>query len=320
MEMTSAIPAIEEGKQAVAGYTHEIEEANAAIAELMSGSTDMTTPEGLETARKFMSDLAAGMPANSPVEERTVAGVPVRIFVPESVNGVYLHIHGGGFVLGVAAMNDVSNADIAKQCNVAVVSVDYRLAPEHRYPAGPDDCEAVARWLVENSEKEFGASKLTIGGESAGASLAATTLLRVRDRVGAIERFVCANLSYGVYDLTGSPSARNAGDDSLVLSRADMEGFGKLYIGDEDLEKRFSGDISPLYANLDGLPPALFTVGGIDPLVDDSLFMAARWQVAGNDSEISYFPDCPHGFDMFPTQAAKVARARQLDWMSSHLV
>ncbi|MFZ0666214.1 MAG: alpha/beta hydrolase [Acidimicrobiales bacterium] len=317
--MTSAIPAIEEGEQAVAGHMDEIKEANAAIAELMGGTIDMATPEGLETARKFMSDLATGMPANFPVEERSVAGVPVRIFVPQSVKGVYLHIHGGGFVLGVAAMNDVSNADIAKQCNVAVVSVDYRLAPEHPYPAGPDDCEAVANWVVENADKEFGASKILIGGESAGASLAATTLLRVRDRIGAIDRFVCANLSYGVYDLTGSPSARNAADDSLVLSRADMEAFGQLYIGDNDLEKRFSGDISPLYANLDGLPPALFTIGGIDPLLDDSLFMAARWQVAGNHSEISYFPDCPHGFDMFPTQAAKVARARQLDWMSTHL-
>jgi acetyl esterase len=248
-------------------------------------------------------------------EVRSIAGIPVRIFVPEDVRGVYLHMHGGGFAIGVAAMNDVSNAEIARTCKVAVVSVDYRLAPEHPYPAGPDDCEAVANWVVENAQAEFGASRLLVGGESAGGSLAATTLLRVRDHIGAVDRFVGANLVYGVYDMTGTPSQHRAPVDSIVLRSSEMEAFGMLYLGDADLATRFSGDVSPLYADLSGLPPALFTVGGIDPLLDDSLFMAARWQAAGSYAELAYYPECPHGFDLFPTKAGAVARARELEWL-----
>jgi acetyl esterase len=315
--MTSAIPAIEQGERELASHMDELRAANATLAELMSGTLDMETPEGLATARKFLADMMTATAPSIPVDTRTVAGVPVRIFVPETVKGVYLHIHGGGFVIGIAAMNDVSNAEIAKKCDLAVVSVDYRLAPEHPFPAGPDDCEAVARWVIDNAESEFGASKIVVGGESAGGSLAATTVLRTRDRIGAIDRIAGANLVYGAYDLAGTPSSRNSSEDSLVLHRSDMEAFGRLYLGDDNLETRFSPEVSPLYADLSGLPPALFTVGGLDPLLDDSLFMAARWQAAGNYAELAYYPECPHGFDMFPTKAAMIAHARQTDWLSA---
>ncbi len=151
--MTSAVPAIDAGWKELSGNLDEQREANIAVAKIMSGSMlDMETPEGLAVARKFLEDLAAGgaAPEIEP-ELRTVNGVPVRIFVPEiqKIRGVYLHIHGGGWAVGTASMNDASNAEIAKKLGVAAVSVDYRLAPEHPYPAGPDDCEAAARWLVE---------------------------------------------------------------------------------------------------------------------------------------------------------------------------
>jgi len=154
-------------------------------------------------------------------------------------------------------------------------------------------------------------------GRVSSGSLAATTVLRARDRIGAIDRIVGANLIYGVYDLAGSPSSRRSTDESLVLHRSDMEAFGRLYLGDDNLETRLSPEVSPLYADLSGLPPALFTVGGLDPLLDDSLFMAARWQAAGNYAELAYFPECPHGFDMFPTKAATIARSRQIDWLKA---
>jgi acetyl esterase/lipase len=97
---------------------------------------------------------------------------------------VYLHIHGGGFMLGRAYQYDEMMAAIAGACQVATVSVDYRLAPEDPYPAGPDDCETAAVWLAENAASEFGTDRLIIGGESAGANLSAVTLLRMRDRHG----------------------------------------------------------------------------------------------------------------------------------------
>jgi acetyl esterase len=303
----------------MAGNLDELRSINGAIGDLMGPPGDMRSPEGLALARSLLKGLLGeAKPAFLP-ELREVAGVPVRIFVPSQIDAVYLHIHGGGFSIGTADMNDMSNAEIANSCNLAVVSVDYRLAPEYPYPAGPDDCEAVANWVVENASREFGRDRILIGGESAGASLAATTLIRVRDHSGAIDRFAGANLVYGVYDLTGTPSSRRSTDDSVVLRRSDMEAFSDLYLGDMGEEERRTGDVSPLYADLSRLVPAIFTIGGADPLLDDSLFMSARWQVAGNESELVYFPECPHGFDMFPTPAAKAARSRQLEWMVAHV-
>jgi acetyl esterase/lipase len=82
------------------------------------------------------------------------------------------------------------------------------------------------------------------------------------------------------------------------------------------IEDRRRADISPLYADLSGLAPALFTVGGADPLLDDTLFMAARWQIAGNEAELGFYPECPHGFDMFPTKASARAHAHQTEWLT----
>ena len=316
MPTMSVIPAIEEGERELADDLQELRETNSVIGDLMGQPGDLATPEGLKAARKFLEDFMTAQAPSTAPDVRSVAGVPVRIFVPEQADAVYLHIHGGGFAIGVAAMNDVSNADISSSCNVAVVSVDYRLAPEHPYPAGPDDCEAVANWLVDHAADEFGTGRLLIGGESAGASLAATTLLRVRDHLDAADRFLGANLVYGVYDLTGTPSTRRSGDDSLILRRSDIEAFGELYLGTMSWEERRHPEVSPLYADLSGLPPALFSVGGVDPLLDDSLFMSARWQTAGNVAELAYYPECPHGFDMFPTKAAARSRARQIGWLS----
>ena len=105
---------------------------------------------------------------------------------------------------------------LADALGIAVVSVDYRLAPEDPCPAGPDDCEAAALWLLENAEGRFGASRLAIGGASSGGNLAMTTLLRLRDR-GLVERFVGVVLVYGAFDLSGrSPGGRRMGEEFLV--------------------------------------------------------------------------------------------------------
>jgi acetyl esterase/lipase len=98
---------------------------------------------------------------------------------------------------------------LATRAHLAVASVDYRLAPEHPFPAGPDDCEAAACWLVEHAQREFGTSRLLIGGESAGGHLSALTLLRMRDRHGAADAFCGANLVFGAFDLGMTPSQRN---------------------------------------------------------------------------------------------------------------
>ncbi len=254
------------------------------------------------------------------VVERTIPGpvgdIPIRVYVPEEVKGVYLHIHGGGFMLGRAHHQDAGNVLLATACKVATVSVDYRLAPEDPHPAGPDDCEAAAVWLSENAVQEFGTERLLIGGESAGANLSAVTLLRMRNRHG-FTGFAGANLVYGGYDLAMTPSAGSFGEDrKLVLTTKTIQWFHDNYVSDD---KRSDPDVSPLYADLYGMPAALFTVGTIDPLLDDSLFMHARWTAAGNNSALAVYPGGIHAFNAFPIEIADLANARIHEFLSGIL-
>jgi len=249
--------------------------------------------------------------------EREIQGsegtVTVRAFIPEDqINGVYLHIHGGGWVLGRAHHRDEDLEEIMSDCNAAVISVDYRLAPEHPYPAAQDDCESVAMWVIDNAMKEFGTEKIAIGGESAGGHLSVSTMIRMRDKHGYSE-FSGANLVYGVYDMSGSPSLRLWGDRNLVLSTPTMNWFFDHYLQNED---RMDPDVSPLYAPLHELAPALFTVGTLDPLLDDTLFMHSRWFASGNPSTLNVYPGATHGFERQPTQLAEKVRSRMRTFIS----
>ena len=206
--------------------------------------------------------------------------VPVRAFIPDDqIDGVYMHIHGGGWVIGGVHHSDKELEEIRDNCNAAVISVDYRLAPENKYPSAQEDCEAVALWIIEHAAKEFGTDRIVIGGESAGAHLSAATMVRLRDKHG-YTGFAGANMLYGVFDLSMTPSCRLWGDRWLVLSTPIMQWFINNYLNDGD--DRTDPDISPLYAALHDLPPALFTVGTADPLLDDTLFMHSRWFASGN--------------------------------------
>jgi acetyl esterase/lipase len=194
------------------------------------------------------------------------------------------------------------------------VSVEYRLAPEDPFPAGPDDCEAAALWLIDAAAKEYGADaaeRLVIGGESAGGHLSALTLLRLRDRLGSVAPFVAANLVFGAFDLSMTPSQLRWGDRNLVLSRPIMAWFYDLFLPGTSVDERRSPTISPLYADLSGMPPALFSVGALDPLLDDSLFMAARWESAGAPAELLVYPESVHGFIAFPGAIAGMANEAQ---------
>ena len=269
--------------------------------------------EETESGKGWMGSFKRLAAAKDRVVSAGDRSVTVRVVVPPEVNGVYLHLHGGGFVLMRAYHFDELLVATAKNCRVAVVSVDYRLAPEHPYPAAADDCETAALWLVENAEKEFGSRKLVIGGESAGANLAAVTLNRMRDKHGFIG-FSGANLVFGCFDLSMTPSHRSWGDRNLIVSTPTSEWFHGHYV--PQVEKRRHPDVSPLYAKLSGLPPALFTVGTLDPLLDDSLFMHARWLAAGNKSELAVYPGGTHMFTAFPLKIAKEANSRIFGFIS----
>jgi acetyl esterase/lipase len=301
-------PALLEHVPEQRAHNQAIMEATAAMADL-----DAASPEGLAWVRAAMAPGGLfGMTAYDFPEVREIPGpagpVPVRVLVPEQVDGVYLHLHGGAMTVGSAASMDPRNWDLARASNVAVVSVDYRLAPEQPFPAGPDDCEAAARWLVEHAADELGTDRLLIGGESAGAYLALLTLLRLRDGGAVPSPFLGADLCYGGYDLTGTPSRRLLA--GKVPYATGDDGNRRLYLGDRTDEECRDPAISPLWADLHDLPPCLVTVGTADWLLDDNLFLASRLAAAGNAVELAVWPEGPHGIEGAPTTMGRLARER----------
>lgn len=299
--------------------SEETRATNARLVELLTGMPEWWEV-GAETIREARRRGEGPFPlpqisARARVREIPARGghkIALRVVAPENPRGVYLHIHGGGWVLGSADAHDMMLERIASNVGLVGVSVEYRLAPEHPYPAGPDDCEDAALWLVRNARAEFGSDVLTIGGESAGGHLSAVTLLRLRDRHG-FAGFRGANLVYGAFDLTMTPSQRQFGNTRLVLRTLDIEKFSGAFLPG-GLDRR-DPDISPLYADLRGLCPALFSVGTADALLDDSLFMHARWIAAANRAELAVHPGGAHGFTLFGGALAEAAATRMDDFL-----
>ena len=302
-----------------AAVTAETQALNESLVKLLTQMPDwwIVGPESFRAARRRGDGPFPAPVMSSRATVRTIRGrdghdIPLRIVAPDNPRGVYFHIHGGGWVLGGADMQDPKLERIADRTGLAAVSVEYRLAPEHPYPAGPDDCEAAALWLVRNAKAEFGSDALTIGGESAGGHLSAVTLLRMRDRHG-YTGFRGANLVYGAYDLSMTPSQRHFGDQRLVLRTIDIAQFYNAFL--PTVTERRDPDISPLYARLRDLPPALFSVGTADALLDDTLFMHARWIAAGNAAELAIYPGGAHGFTLFPNALSEQASARMDEFL-----
>ena len=265
-------------------------------------------PPGVSLPNPF-----APKPYAAKAEVRRVKGagheVEVRIVPPSSGNprGAYLHMHGGGLIMGTADQDDPMLQRIADATGLASVTVEYRLAPAHPYPAAWDDCEAAAAWLAKAVKSEFGGDVLAIGGESAGATLAVPTLVRMRDRHG-FTGFAAANLSYGNYDTSGSPSQHWNGMNKYLIGEEDIARCSDAYA--PNVAQRRDPDLSAVYANLQDQPPAQFSVGTLDPFLDDSLFLFARWIAAGNEAELAIYPGAPHAFTILPHPHAAPANAR----------
>jgi acetyl esterase len=239
--------------------------------------------------------------------------IGLRVIAPQQAAvGAYLHIHGGGWALSAANLQDPLLVELADATGLCVVSVDYRLAPEHPYPSACDDCEDAALWLLRVGLRELDRPEVaTMGGDSAGGHLSAVTLLRLRDRHAITGAFAAANLIYGAFDLSMTPSQRLWGERNLILSTPILHHFGNLFLPGMSDEARRDPDVSPLYADLRDMPPALFTVGTLDPLLDDSLFMHARWAASGTRAELRTWPEAIHGFNAFPLRVTAAARAEQ---------
>jgi acetyl esterase/lipase len=275
----------------------------AAVQELLRGIDlgHLTIPE----RRAAFESAASPPPPGTTVEPVDAGGVPAEWVIAAGVQStrVLLYLHGGAYQVGSPATLRRMIALISAAAQARVLSVDYRLAPEHPWPAAPDDCEAAARWLVDNAQSRFGSSRLAIGGSSAGATLALTTLLRLRNR-GAVGAFTGAALQFGAYDLSAqTPAGRRIADEYFI----------QAYVG--QVKHRTAPDISPIFGDLRGLPPALLVVGSTDVLLDDNLAMAARLSAAGNAVELRIYPESPHGFTGHPTAMARTALSGVVSWL-----
>lgn len=224
-----------------------------------------------------------------------------RLYVPRDPRpGVMLFFHGGGWVTGDLEMNDVLCRDLAAQSGTPVLSVDYRLAPEHPFPAPIEDGLAAVSWIAAGglgaSLPSGGAGPLLLAGHSAGGNIAAALAIRLRDLGVGVARQVllCPILDHDL----DTGSYRRFGD-GLVLTRSEMEWFWDQY--EPDAARRLDPLASPLRSpDLSGLAPAIVVVGGCDPLRDEGVAYAGRLADAGVPAVLIERPGVPHLFLNFP--------------------
>jgi len=265
------------------------------------------SPEVLDLARSPI-----GAPPTREIGKITddvVAGVPVRIYEHDAApTGVVVYFHGGGFCIGSIGLMDNVARELAHCSGATVVSAEYRLAPEHPYPAGLDDCEAVTRWAFANAAR-LGAdpTRIAVAGESAGGNLSAAVALRLRDAPDA--QLAAQVLIYPVVDGKDAPYPSRAEFDGIVISAKNRKMYHDAYAGPHDIDHDpFALPIRA--ASLTGLPPAIVVTGGCDPLRDEGRAYAQRLR---NDDVVVEELCCagqPHGFVNFGFPAATEAFAR----------
>ena len=256
------------------------------------------------TMMDMMAALARG-PAPAPpkvadvheIEVPTPSGpVAVRLYRPPALDTppLLIWMHGGGFVLGSLESADPTARELCAGAGVLVASVDYPLAPEHRWPAAPEACHAVAAWLAERAaELGFDGARIAVGGDSAGGNLAAVTALLAHERGGPAISYQL--LIYPMCDLVGDHPSMRENAEGYLLSASRVEWFIRTYLPDG--ADRTDPHISPLYAtDLRGQPPAAVITAELDPLRDEAEAYARRLSAAGVPTEMTRHEGLVHGF------------------------
>ena len=260
-----------------------------------------------DTAVANLMELLAAAPVELPesvvIEDHHVGTADghdllVRVYRPReaSTPGAALYwIHGGGMVLGNVSMDDAHCADIAAELNIVVASVDYRLASEFPYPVPLDDCTCGFDWLVEYADSlGVDSARIAVGGASAGGGLAAALALRARDHGSTQPCFQL--LRYPMLDDRNITPSSHAITDLRVWNRsANLIGWGAYLAGNDA-----TADVEPYAAparatDLDGLPPAIVTVGDLDLFLDEDIAYAQALLAAGVPTELHVYPGAFHG-------------------------
>jgi acetyl esterase len=256
------------------------------------------TPADARAAFGMLAAVAGPADAPVPIEDRTVPGpageIPVRVYRPAADEPlpVVVYFHGGGWVIGDIATHDTTCQRLAAGVPAVVVSVDYRLAPEHCFPAAVDDCDAATAWASAHAAELGGdAARLAVAGDSAGGNLAAVVALRARDNGPPIAFQL---LVYPATDLTRSLPSHTENGQGYLLDTDAMTWFVGNYLADADARHP---DASPLFVeDLAGLPPALVVTAEFDPLRDEGEQYAQRLRDAGVDAITSRYDGMIHGF------------------------
>ena len=247
-------------------------------------------------------EMAAAPTAVAAVLNRTIPGpateLPIRVYRPHGTGPfpVLVYIHGGGFVIGNLDTHDEICRRLCVGAGCLVVSLDYRLAPQHKFPAAPDDCLAAVRWVAAHAADIGGdPARIAVGGDSAGGNLTAVTALRIRDQGGPVLRGQL--LIYPVVDFhpSNSPSMIENGQD-YGLTHDDMHWFTMQYLNDtsSDADNPYA---SPMAASdLHGLPPALVITAEYDPLLDEGAAYAKRLYDSGVPTVYTCYEGMNHAF------------------------
>ncbi len=257
------------------------------------------TPEDARTYRAGLAALSGPAPTMARVEDHTIdqpdGSFRIRVLVPiEPPAGVLVYYHGGGWVVGSIDESDTLGRKLAERTSCAVVLVDYRLAPEHRYPVAVDDSYAALEWAAAHmNEIAGGEVPLIVAGDSAGGNLSAVMAVRARDRNGP--EIAMQVLIYPVTDANVDRPSYLDPENQLLLTRDSMIWFFDHYIPDPD--RRTEPDASPLYTeDLSGLPPAVVLTAEHDPLRDEGEEYAQRLEDAGVEVNLQRHKGQMHAF------------------------
>ena len=262
--------------------------------------SSMPVPEARQAMELLSQMRGAEVPVASAVD-RAIPGpagdIPVRVYTPNGTAPfpLLVYFHGGGWVLGGLATHDGICRDLAAGAGCVVVSVDYRLAPEHRYPAAAEDCYAATQWCAAHAgELGADASRIAIGGDSAGGNLTAVVAQMARDRGGP--KLIFQLLIYPVTDAACDAPSYRENADGYLLTAGDMAWFWGHYLGDN---KAGGAEpyASPIRAKtLAGLPPALVITAEFDPLRDEGEAYGAALENAGVAAKVTRYDGMIHGF------------------------
>ncbi|MCZ6861541.1 MAG: alpha/beta hydrolase [Alphaproteobacteria bacterium] len=246
--------------------------------------------------------FAPQTPALENIEDRQIPGpeqsIPARLYRPKSDGGrlpILVYFHGGGWVFGDIDTHDALCRIVADGAGCLVASIDYRLAPEHKYPAGLDDCLAATRWMARNADAiGCDGGKLAVGGDSAGGNLAAAVAQRARDEGGPA--LVFQWLIYPALDFTADNASVRENGTGYLLTKQAIDWTREQYLADPHEEAADPGASPGLARELAGLPPALIQTAQYDPLRDEAKAYAERLAAAGVPIESILYDGMVHGF------------------------